>query len=84
MAAMPLFVNILIHPLGSPADNDLQILASASNMTRKIPTEILSGEEIEQIQEIGEFVMELVRLCHSAAWKAKKGEREHDLDIIYK
>ncbi|KPM45909.1 hypothetical protein AK830_g697 [Neonectria ditissima] len=84
MAAMPLFVNILIHPLGSPADSDLQILASASNLTRKIPTERLSGEEIEQIQEIGEFVMELVRLCHSAAWKAKKGEREHDLDIIYR
>ncbi|KAK7415360.1 hypothetical protein QQZ08_012370 [Neonectria magnoliae] len=84
MAAMPLFVNILIHPLGSPADNDLQILASASNLTRRIPTERLSGEEIEQIQEIGDFIMELVRLCHSAAWKAKKGEREHDLDIIHR
>ncbi|KAH8672243.1 hypothetical protein BGZ61DRAFT_508882 [Ilyonectria robusta] len=84
MAAMPLFVNILIHPLGSPADNDLQILASASNLTRKIPTDRLSGEEIGQIQEIGEFVMELVRLCHSAAWKAKKGEREMDLDIIHR
>ncbi|KAH6867167.1 hypothetical protein B0T10DRAFT_468030 [Thelonectria olida] len=67
MAAMPLFVNILLHPLGNPADNDLQILASASNMTRKIPMERLSGAEIEQIQEIGEFVIELVRLCHSAA-----------------
>jgi hypothetical protein len=40
-------------------------------------------EEIEHIQEISEFVMELVRLSHSAAWKVKRGEREHDLDIIH-
>lgn len=83
MAAMPLFVNILIHPLGEPADSDLLILSSISNITRKIPTERLSNREIEHIQEISEFVMELVRLGHSAAWKAKKGERELDLDIIH-
>lgn len=83
MAAMPLFMNILIHPLGNPADDDLQILASAGRIARKIPTERLGVEEIEQIQQTGEFVMELIRLCHSAAWKAKKGEREHDLDIIH-
>lgn len=84
MAAMPLFVNILIHPLGHPADSDLLILSSIGNITRKIPTERLSKEAIEHIQEITEFVMELVRLCHSAAWKVKKGEREYDLDIIHK
>lgn len=84
MAAMPLFVNILIHPLGNPADNDLQILASIGNITRKIPTERLPVGEIEHIQEISEFVMELIRLSHSAAWKAKRGEREYDLDIIHK
>ena len=83
MAAMPLFINILIHPLGNPADNDLQILGSAGKIARKIPAERLGVEEIEQIQEIGEFIMELIRLCHSAAWKVKKGEREHDLDIIH-
>lgn len=84
MAAMPLFLNTLIHPLGNPADSDLQILSSITNITRKVPTEKLSKGEIEHIQEIGVFVMELIRLCHSAAWKAKKGEREHDLDIIYR
>lgn len=83
VAAMPLFINILIHPLGSPADTDLQILSSAGNLARKVPTEGLAVEEIEQVQGIGEFVMELVRLCHSAAWIAKKGEREIDLDIIH-
>ncbi|PLB53971.1 hypothetical protein P170DRAFT_451880 [Aspergillus steynii IBT 23096] len=84
MAAMPLFLNIIIHPLGNPADSDLQILSSIGNITRKIPTERLSREEIEHIQEIGEFVMQLIQLGHSAAWKAKKGEREHDLDIIHR
>ena len=83
IAAMPLFVNILIHPVGNPADDDLQILASISNITRKIPLESVSDVDIEQVQETGEFVMELIRLCHSAAWKVKKGQREHDLDIIH-
>ncbi|KAI1055613.1 hypothetical protein LB505_010042 [Fusarium chuoi] len=83
MAAMPLFMNILIHPLGSSADNDLHILSSISKITRKIPSDRLPMEEIEHIQEISEYVMELVRLSHSAAWKVKRGEREHDLDIIH-
>lgn len=83
MAAMPLFINILIHPLGQPADSDLLILSEIGNITRKIPTEKLCAEEIGHIQEICEFVMELVQLGHSAAWKVKKGEREHDLDIIH-
>ncbi|KAF4953039.1 hypothetical protein FGADI_6309 [Fusarium gaditjirri] len=83
MAAMPLFMNILIHPLGSSADNDLHILSSISKITRKVPSDRLPMEEIEHIQEISEFVMELIRLSHSAAWKVKRGEREHDLDIIH-
>ncbi|KAH7230351.1 hypothetical protein B0J15DRAFT_506398 [Fusarium solani] len=83
MAAMPLFMNILIHPLGHTADSDLHILSSTSSITRKIPAERLSIEEIEHIREISEFVMELVRLSHSAAWKVKRGERKHDLDIIH-
>ncbi|KAJ0419927.1 hypothetical protein BJY00DRAFT_324118 [Aspergillus carlsbadensis] len=84
MAAMPLFLNIIIHPVGNPADSDLRILASIGDITRGIPVDGLGVEEIEHVQEIGEFVMQLVRLSHSAAWKAKKGERELDLDIIHR
>ncbi|KAM0346272.1 hypothetical protein ACHAPU_005699 [Fusarium lateritium] len=83
MAAMSIFMNILIHPLGPFADNDLRILSSISTITRELPAERLPTEEIEHIQEISEFVMELVRLSHSAAWKVKRGEREHDLDLIH-
>ena len=82
LAAMPLFLNILIHPLGNPTDNDLQILASVGNIAHHVLAERFSGEEIDHIQGVVEFVMELVRLCYSATWLAKKGEREHDLDII--
>lgn len=82
MAAMALFVNILIHPIGHPADTDLQILGKFGEIARKMPTDRLSVGEIHHIQEIGDFVMELIRLSHSAAWKVKKGEREHDLDIL--
>ncbi|KAL3440376.1 hypothetical protein BJX65DRAFT_33389 [Aspergillus insuetus] len=84
MAAMPLFLNIIIHPVGNPADSDLGILSSIGDITRGIPVDGLGVEEIEHVQEIGEFVMQLVRLSHSAAWKAKKGERELDLDIIHR
>jgi hypothetical protein len=84
MAAMPLFLNIIIHPVGNPADSDLRILSSIGDITRGIPVEGLGAQEIEHVQEIGEFVMQLVRLSHSAAWKAKKGERELDLDIIHR
>ncbi|KAL3456701.1 hypothetical protein BJX64DRAFT_296465 [Aspergillus heterothallicus] len=84
MAAMPLFLNIIIHPVGNPADSDLQILASIGDIIRGIPTEGLGADDIEHIQEIGEFVMELIRISHSAAWKAKKGERVRDLDIIHR
>ena len=84
MASMPLFLNILIHPLGETADNDLKILGSIDTIARKVPTERLSKREIEHVQEIVEFVTELVRLGHNAAWKAKKGEREVDLDIIHR
>ena len=84
IAAMPLFINTLIHPLGQPADKDLQILASVGSIARNVPTDRLCTEDIQQVQEVVEFVMELVRLCQSAAWKAKKGERELDLDIIHR
>jgi hypothetical protein len=84
IAAMPLFVNILIHPVGFPADKDLQILSSVGSIARRVPTDNLLKEDIEQVQEVVEFVMELVRLGYSAAWKAKKGERELDLDIIHR
>ncbi|KAL4800997.1 hypothetical protein BDV19DRAFT_384008 [Aspergillus venezuelensis] len=83
MAAMPLFLNIIIHPVGNPADSDLQILASIGDITRGIPTDRLGASEIEHIQEISEFVMQLIRLSHSAAWKVKKGARVRDLDIIH-
>lgn len=82
MAAMPLFLDIIIHPFGNPADSDLRILALIGDITQKIPTERLSAEEIEYIQEVSEFVMQLTNLSHNAAFKAKKGERDLDLDVI--
>jgi hypothetical protein len=54
------------------------------SIARRVPTGNLIKEDIQQIQEVVEFVMELVSLCYSAAWKAKKGERELDLDIIHR
>lgn len=72
MTAMSLFVNILIHPFGSSARSDMETLSSAAGITRSIPTAALSVREMEHVEDIGEFMMELSRLGSCAIWKAKK------------
>ncbi|KAJ3459059.1 hypothetical protein MRS44_015132 [Fusarium solani] len=60
VAAMSLFMNILIHPL---------ILADS-----------LTTDDIEYLQEMNNFVAELVRLGNLAIWKAKKEENRESRD----
>ena len=72
MTAMSLFVNILIHPFGSSAQSDMETLSSAVGITRSIPTASLSIQEMEHIEEMGDFMTELARLGGCAIWKAKK------------
>ncbi|KAG9249797.1 uncharacterized protein F5Z01DRAFT_684377 [Emericellopsis atlantica] len=75
IAAMSLFVNILIHPLGEGADSDLEHLTTAVGVIRSIPLGNLSADEIDYVQAMCDFMMELIRLGNCAIWKAKKDGR---------
>ncbi|KAM5372492.1 hypothetical protein ACJZ2D_007530 [Fusarium nematophilum] len=76
VAAMSLFMNILIHPVDTQAKNDLEILASAVSIFQNVAVRTLTNDEIEHIQELNNFVTELVRLGNCAIWKARREERD--------
>ncbi|EEY20274.1 C6 zinc finger domain-containing protein [Verticillium alfalfae VaMs.102] len=72
IAAMAIFVNVLIHPLSPGPQNDLKILIEAIETIQSIPLRRLSYDETIYLQELSDFIMELFRLGNSAIWKAKK------------
>lgn len=71
-AAMSLFVNILVHPLHASSDEDLKALGAALRNIQNMPIRDLTRGETERLQELHNFIMELVRLGNCAVWKAKK------------
>lgn len=73
---MSLFMNILIHPVDPRVRVDLGILASTISTFHGAFVQSLTSDEIEHIQEVGNFVAELVRLGECVIWQAKKGEEE--------
>ncbi|KAI7764232.1 hypothetical protein LZL87_012641 [Fusarium oxysporum] len=72
IAAMALFMNILIHPLDQRARNDLDILAGCTTLFQDMTVEELTNDDMDCIHELNRFVSELVRLGNSAIWKAKR------------
>ncbi|KAJ5937860.1 hypothetical protein N7454_004202 [Penicillium verhagenii] len=73
-AAIPLFLNILTHPLDIQAQQDLELLISAANLIRNMPSATLTLSESTGIQEIGSFLWRLVWLGSCAVNKAE-GEK---------
>lgn len=71
IAAMSLFMNILIHPSDTRAQSDLEALVSAVGTFQSVPLGCLSTVEIGHVRELCSFIMELVMLGNSAIWKAK-------------
>lgn len=74
-AAMALFVNILVHPLHASSNEDLNALVAALSNIQNMPLRGLTEGETERLQELHNFIMELVRLGNCAVWKAKKDRR---------
>ncbi|EWZ02704.1 hypothetical protein FOYG_01930 [Fusarium oxysporum NRRL 32931] len=72
IAAMALFLNILIHPLDQRARSDLDILAGCTTIFQDMAMEELTNDDMDCIHELNRFVSELVRLGSSAIWKAKR------------
>ena len=69
LAALALFINILIHPLDKVAQADLDTLASSVTLFQHPP---LTDSDIDSIQELSRFIAELVRLGNGAIGKAKQ------------
>ncbi|KAF5246355.1 hypothetical protein FANTH_6870 [Fusarium anthophilum] len=72
IAAMALFMNLLLHPSDQRARNDLDLLAGCATLFQDMAMEDLTNEDMDCIQELNRFVSELVRLGNSAIWKAKR------------
>ncbi|KAF5662031.1 C6 zinc finger domain-containing protein [Fusarium circinatum] len=72
VAAMALFLNLLLHPSDPRARNDLDLLAGCATLFQDMAMEDLTKDDMDCIQELNRFVSELVRLGNSAIWKAKR------------
>ncbi|KAH6966071.1 hypothetical protein EDB82DRAFT_319368 [Fusarium venenatum] len=72
IAALALFLNILIHPLDKEAQMDLDILASSTTIFQNSSSTRMTELDLESVQELSRFVSELVRLGKSAILKAKQ------------
>jgi hypothetical protein len=72
LAALALFLNILIHPLDKVAQTDLDILASSVTLFQHPQTFNLADSDLDSVQELSRFIAELVRLGNGAIGKAKR------------
>ncbi|KAF5632725.1 transcriptional regulatory [Fusarium sp. NRRL 52700] len=72
VAAMALFMNLLLHPSDQRARKDLDLLVSCATLFQDMPIEDLTNDDMDCIQELNRFISELVRLGNSAIWKAKR------------
>ncbi|KAJ4858401.1 hypothetical protein T069G_06668 [Trichoderma breve] len=70
VAAMSLFVNILIHPVGAQAAADVESLALASKVVNRLRTQTVADYEAKHNEQAGKFVTELLRLANGAILKA--------------
>ncbi|KAH6972881.1 hypothetical protein BKA56DRAFT_592967 [Ilyonectria sp. MPI-CAGE-AT-0026] len=78
VAAMSMFTNILLHPLDTRVQLDIELLVSAVGIIRSMPLGTLTHDEVDHVQQTNDFIMELVRLGSCAISKAKREER-HEL-----
>jgi hypothetical protein len=69
---MSLFTNLLLHPLSAQARQDLDILGTAIAIIQSMPVHVLTRDDIRHMQDLVEFVKELVRLGGCAIAKAKE------------
>ncbi|KAI2787505.1 hypothetical protein POX_f07872 [Penicillium oxalicum] len=72
VAALTLFLNIIIHPLDARSRKDLELLISTSNMISDMPTTSLTKDELLHVRELSDFVMRLVWLGSCGVTKASR------------
>lgn len=72
IAAVALFLNILIHPLDDQVQVDLDILASSIGTPQDFPPKSLTESDVECVRELNRLISELTRLGNKAICKAKQ------------
>ncbi|KAF5615391.1 transcriptional regulatory [Fusarium tjaetaba] len=60
IAAMALFMNLLLHPSDPRARNDLDLLAGCATLFQDMPMRDLTNDDIDCIQELNRFISELI------------------------
>lgn len=78
VAAMSLFVNILIHPIGPPAVADAKTLALALGTVDKMRQLAASDCESKEIEQAYQLMTELLKLANAAIVKAGAITRENN------
>lgn len=73
-AVITLFLDIIIHPLGPQARNDLEILITAANTVRSMSGHGLTENEVTRVEGESKFAMRLVWLGSCAITKADRGK----------
>ena len=71
IAAMVLFLNIIIHPLDARAQPDCELLDTAAKVISDMPLGARTISEPDYLIRLAEFITELSRLGSCAVWKAK-------------
>ncbi|KAL7947323.1 hypothetical protein V8C42DRAFT_283558 [Trichoderma barbatum] len=72
VAAMSLFVNVLIHPVGAQSVADVESLVLASKVVNRLRTQTTTDYENKHHEQAAEFVTELSKLANGAILKAKR------------
>jgi hypothetical protein len=82
-AVITIFCNLLLYPLNTNAEQDLELLRSAPELIRGIRARRLTLNEIIHMKMIEDFVAELVRLGGCAIQKAREeqGFKAHIVSI---
>ncbi|KAH6604241.1 hypothetical protein Trco_007687 [Trichoderma cornu-damae] len=70
VAAMSLFVNILIHPVGPQAAADVESLSLTSKVVNEMRPRATLNHETGHNEQAGEFLRELSKLANGAVFKA--------------
>lgn len=76
---MALFMNVIIHPFDSRGPPDLVILTTFVSAIQGIDLNEANDEDVENIQQLCEFMAEVVRLGNGAIWKAKIEARKQNV-----
>ncbi|ETS78790.1 hypothetical protein PFICI_08643 [Pestalotiopsis fici W106-1] len=81
-AILTIFCNILLNPLCSRANEDLELLRTAPHFIKNIRIPRLTENEISHMKMIEDFVAELIRLGSHAILKAQGAQQSFPHHIL--